>query len=610
MENFWASIRQNLTKYFSESDIKNICFDFGIEHENLEHEKKGDLARDLLAHVQRHFDTNQQFKFYNRLKTERENSQWPSWPFDIYNIMGQPEVATMPTFQSGQSARFFIGYKRHTPSNAERLLAEFLQQQLTSQGHDVFIDLSLRSGDNWLNEIDSKIKQADFFIALLSQHSVHSEMLHSELHRAYQYRQQMSGKPFILPVRMDYEEMLPYQIDVFLNPFQYINWKTEADNQKVFNEIQLAIQGKFEPKNLPPLSTHSVESEQAALPTPAFDPRILKRLRTPGGALRLSDKFYVVRKEDNKLNEAVTDWGETVTIQAPRQAGKTSMLVRALSHAENEGLKTIFLDFQGIGPEPLQKKDSFLHLIAKKVAFETGVSEQLFSELWERDLLSQEKITALFNEVVLPKQENPLVLAIDEADKLLETDYYQDVFGLIRSWHNKRARNEEWEKLNIVLVISTEPYMLIDDISQSPFNVGLRLDLHDLKEPELAWLNKTHGSPLNDQELLQAYSLLGGQPYLLRKLFYELVKEKTSFSEICQHSREDEGPFGDHLRRHLWQLKDKKELSKTLLQIIKYGHGDDDQALLRLSKVGLIRQTSNGYQPRCNLYADYYGEKL
>jgi len=85
----------------------------------------------------------------------------------------------------------------------------------------------------------------------------------------------------------------------------------------------------------------------------------------------------------------------------------------------------------------------------------------------------QDKLTYLMEDYILSKSDSPIVLAMDEADRLLQTPFHSDFFALVRAWHNSRALDDRWNKLNIVMVISTEPYLLIADPNQSPFNVGL-----------------------------------------------------------------------------------------------------------------------------------------
>ena len=53
---------------------------------------------------------------------------------------------------------------------------------------------------------------------------------------------------------------------------------------------------------------------------------------------------------------------------------------------------------------------------------------------------------------------------------------------MLRSWHN-RARHpirRSWKKLDIILSTSTEPQFFIDRPHESPFNVGVTLQLGGL----------------------------------------------------------------------------------------------------------------------------------
>ncbi|WP_318284169.1 AAA-like domain-containing protein [Brasilonema sennae] len=87
---------------------------------------------------------------------------------------------------------------------------------------------------------------------------------------------------------------------------------------------------------------------------------------------------------------------------------------------------------------------------------------------------------------------HPLVLAMDEVDRVFDTKFRNDFFGMLRSWHNNRAIYPSLDKLDLVLVTSTEPYQLIDDLNQSPFNVGQIIELEDFTPEQVAQLNARH----------------------------------------------------------------------------------------------------------------------
>jgi hypothetical protein len=159
-------------------------------------------------------------------------------------------------------------------------------------------------------------------------------------------------------------------------------------------------------------------------------------------------------------------------------------------------------------------------------------------------------------------------------------------------------------------VTSTEPYQLIDDLNQSPFNVGQVIELQDFTPQQVADLNRRHGSPLNPGEERQLIVLLGGHPYLVRRALYLVASQQLSTTELFTNATADSGPFGDHLRRHLSLLHDKTELIRSLLQIIRQNTCEDKRIFWRLRGAGLVREEGRTLLPRCQLYADYFRENL
>jgi serine/threonine-protein kinase len=72
----------------------------------------------------------------------------------------------------------------------------------------------------------------------------------------------------------------------------------------------------------------------------------------------------------------------------------------------------------------------------------------------------------------------------------------------------------------------------------------------------------------------------------------------------------DQGPFGDHLRRHHWSLRHKPELHQAFKQVIENGYCSDETARFRLLQAGLIKGSGDVYACRCDLYRLYFKDKL
>jgi hypothetical protein len=205
-------------------------------------------------------------------------------------------------------------------------------------------------------------------------------------------------------------------------------------------------------------------------------------------------------------------------------------------------------------------------------------------------------------------------LAIDEADCIIGRDYATSFFGLIRAWYNKGASDLEWEKLSTVLVISTEPYLLINDLThQSPFNIDPVLNLKDFDKDQVQELNRRYqcyGPSVQTSDLPAVMHLFNGHPYLTHKALFTIVTEKLSWAELVNIAITDDGPFGIHLRRQYRLLLDQPNLQEALRQIISANTCADDRAIYRLSRAGLIKGIANHYTLRCDLYRRYLEKKL
>ena len=422
-----------------------------------------------------------------------------------------------------------------------------------------------------------------------------------------------------MPVRLAFDGLLPYSIDAFVDPLQYVIWNDPSDNEKIATDILAAIRGRLPDRNpIRPRPSHQAislaedgrpitKSDTLHPPLPEFDPR---HLEAPGGVVKLRDKLYIERHTDTQLKNEIMKPGTTTTIRAPRQTGKSSLLVRGISFARDHGARIVNLDLQRLDSDRLATPDLFLRDLAEFIARKLRLDVNEVAKSWQSSLGPQDKLTYLMEDYFLPQTEAPIILALDEVDRLLQTPFHSDFFALLRSWHNSRALDEQWDKLDLVMVISTEPYLLIADVNQSPFNVGLKLYLEDFDDEQVRELNRRHGTPVEEHEFPQLMELLAGQPYLTRKALFLLVTEEFDWNRLVQVAALDQGPFGDHLRRQQWLLRDDPELCAALKQVIEQNRGDDEMALFRLLQAGLIKGSGDLFTCRCDLYRIYFRDKL
>jgi uncharacterized protein with PIN domain len=532
-------------------------------------------------------------------------------------------------------ARIFVSYKHRI--EPDEPLCKRLHAALERAGHDVFVDTELRIGVEWAAELERQIKASDFCVVLLSEAAVQSEMIAVEVRCAHR-AQEKTGKARLLPVRVNYDDDLPYQLNAYLEPLQYAEWRSEADDPRLVQQLLEAIRGTAPspatgespgpvlgmtqpiggPSSAPGITQPIGKpgpapgrARQLEMPAPYADPRFVATLREPGGAVSVRSEFYVERVEDDDLRRELSKpYGTTSTIRAPRQSGKTSLLFRGIAQARAQGCSVVYCDLQLVGDRDLESADAFLRYLGTMFASSLQLDSAAVDAIWQSSLGTPNKLTQLVEDLVLEKGE-PVVLALDEADRLLRTDYHDSVFGLIRAWHNMRALDPRWDNLDILMVIATEPHLLIQNVGQSPFNVGLKLRLQDFNEAQVRELNKGFRSPLARRSVPAMVGLLGGHPYLTHKALYLMVAEGKSWNELARAAPTEGGPFGDHLRRYLWMLRDEEKLREALKRLLRTGRGLDQTSYYRLLRAGLLKGASaDSCTFRCQLYKLYLKDRL
>jgi hypothetical protein len=505
-------------------------------------------------------------------------------------------------------ANIFISYKRNvTPDEA---LAKQLYAALAQAGHKAFLDQTMPVGVEWAREIEQQIDDCDFLVVLLSPASVQSEMVAKEVDYAAK-RYQRTGRSRLLPVRVSYDQALPYPLSHHLDHIQQTSWAQAEDTERLIGQLLGAV-SHFAPLPGPPPALAPRMADGITPPRSAADPRFVESLRDPSGATRLKSEFYLQREGDERLHrELGKAYGTTTTIRAPRQTGKSSLLIRGVAQAQAQGSRAALIDLQPADETYFESLDSFLRYFVTAMLAKLRLDTTEIEKAWRSALGASDKATYVLEDHILTQFDGKIILAIDEADRLLRTSFHDSFFGLLRFWHNSRAMNELWEKLDILMVISTEPHLLIKDVAQSPFNVGVRIVLSDFDQEQVADMNRRYRSPLDQSELADAMDFLNGHPYLTRKAMYTMVTEGRSWSQIKQLAGTHHGLFADHLKRYLWLLHDQPELRDALKQIIAHRHCPDEALFYRLSQAGLVKgDDSRDCSCRCRLYESYLKDKL
>jgi hypothetical protein len=538
----------------------------------------------------------------------REDTLYKSVRRFLEDRLPAPAPAPALPPAEGGARRVFISYRRRARHDAE--LAGYLHDELARAGHEVFIDKGMKVGIDWSAEITRRIDWCEFLIVLLSEDAIGSEMVQEEVRLAH-HRRKQDGTPVILPVRVGYEGELGYELGAYLRRLQYVRWDRPGDGRLVLERLLGSLGSSdvfISPERIGPALHDSDASSRSAIearPPTAADPRLLRQ-RPDQPAL--NDPGYIERDSDRIVLPLADDQGQTVVIKAPYKMGKTSLLVRYLDHCRQQSKRTVCIDFKIFSEAELDDLALVLTALAAELTRELGIDPET-----RRPVATPRELTEFVEDVVLARLAEPVTIALDEVDRLVTRPYHNSVFAMLRGWHNRRASHARrgWDRVDLVLIVATDPAMLIQDAEQSLFNVTEPIRLEPLTRAQLARLNGLFGSPLNEGELGELHELTGGQPYLARLAFYRLgPAHGMPFRGLMARAGDDDGPFGEHLRAKLAQLQRRPELAAALARLIRRNVPPDESAYHRLHAAGLAQREEGRTIPGNLLYTRFFGRVL
>ncbi|OLP17758.1 molecular chaperone Tir [Leptolyngbya sp. 'hensonii'] len=525
-------------------------------------------------------------------------------PVRVYDIPPPPPVTIT-------RRKVFISYRAKEPDLG---LAREFHHALTAAGHEVFMaGESIRPGEDWVQRIDAELQQCDYLLLLLSEKAVASEMVTEEVRRAKGLRDlSPDRKPVILPIRVSFPRTAPLNYDLrgFLNRIQQREWESSEDTPALLEEyLDLIERGALlESVEGSELTLTPVVERSDLPPLPVAEPEL------PGGQMDVASAFYVVREPiESFCYREITKNGALIRIKAPRQMGKTSLMAHILYQAKQQTYRTIPLTFQLTDEAVFTDLNQFLRRFCALVSRKLGIPLKQLDEYWDDQYFGpKDNCTEFFEQCILANLETPLVLALDEVDQVFVNHRVAKEFlTLLRAWNEQAKVSDIWAQLRLVLVHSTEVYIVMDTNS-SPFNVGLPIELPEFTPEQVADLADRHGLIWTPTQIQQLMAMIGGHPYLVRVAMYYVARGDVNFAELLQMAATEAGLYGDHLRRHLWNLEQHKDLATAMAQVVASEipvRLDAEQAF-KLHGMGLVQLHQNKVTPRYDMYRLYFRDRL
>lgn len=485
-------------------------------------------------------------------------------------------------------------------------VVELLSRGLVEEGHNVYFDRRVTAGGGntaesllvwrspdldsrrgtgvveWSSAVESRIRAADAVVVVVSPAATKSEMLQFEVETAVDERRKR-GRPNLITVKIGSTNPLGGLIGVCLNEVQSVDWSGPADDPAVLQQVKLALRN----------------SSTELGPDHHLEPA--------GGAVAPDSAYYVPRDADEEVKNAIRARESVILIRGPRKIGKTSLIGQGVKLVNELGWRQVSTDFQLISSAQLSDADRFARMLAGTMAKQLGVKYD-FNEDWQ-EMFGPNMNLSNFMRDMISSLDTPLVWFMDEADRLFYANFASSFFSLVRSWHNSRATDPRgpWGRFTIVISYATEARLFIRDMNQSPFNVGRHVSMKNFTIEEVAYLNERYGSPVRQWSDMEAlHHLVAGQPFLIRTAFDQLVSGSLSLSNLVATADQDDGPFGDHLKRLLIAVSRFPNVLQAMKSSLGVAEHADDESVERLVAAGVLRMDQGGHPVcSCDLYSRY-----
>jgi len=301
-----------------------------------------------------------------------------------------------------------------------------------------------------------------------------------------------------------------------------------------------------------------------------------------GGAVDPREAIYIEREADTRIAEYLTSNTRELLLHAPRAFGKSSVLVKAILRARDDGRATAYIDLTRFGTE--------LSLTQFVAALASEMTEQLSVSL-QPDSLAREPLTA-FLDVAKAVPINSLIV-IDEVDVLNAYTSPQVVGELLATLPKISGTSSKYIFSGLFTALGHSHF------AQSSSDLQT-IVLRHFSSLETGLFLERARIRLEDSEFVKLFSLTGGHP-LLVALSARALSQDQSVSSLVYQAHETWGPFGQHVT---WVIDLIKNIPIIRDGMCRLSMDREVPAIAQreLQRFGLTKHSGDRLQFACSFY--------
>ncbi|NEO93618.1 MAG: hypothetical protein F6K56_26805 [Moorea sp. SIO3G5] len=327
---------------------------------------------------------------------------------------------------------------------------------------------------------------------------------------------------------------------------------------------------------------------------------------------KATQEIYIERPPiEGRCYQEIVKPGALIRIKAPKRMGKTLLIQQIIAHGEKPGYAQVYLNMNEL---PFTNLDSFLQSFCVRLSDNLGLPDQL-DRYWKKRLPSKVNCKRYLEQYLLKSLDSPVVLCLDEVEQVFSHQEIAEGFlTLLRSWHEDAKSKEIWKKLRLIVVYATEVYVSLPT-EQSPFNVGLLIELLEFTEQQVTSFAQAYGLKLSGDSVRKLMAMVGGHPYLLSQAFDYLKNHEAAdntLDTLLANAPTEAGIYGSHLRQLLTSIQDHPELLDAVKLLVSTTKPVRLDATItrKLESMGLLQRYGNDCSLISNLYRLYFSDRI
>jgi DNA-binding CsgD family transcriptional regulator len=345
-------------------------------------------------------------------------------------------------------------------------------------------------------------------------------------------------------------------------------------------------------------------------------------LEEPSGLVPLDSYLYISRYDSQNNNiekdcyREILKPGALIRIKSSRYMGKTSLIFRILNKVqEQEEIRVVKVNLAEAERELFESLERFLRWFCFIVGRRLKLDNQL-DNYWDTSSGGYiDNCINYFEQYLLPEINCPIILVLDEVDRVFPYKEVTRTFcSLLRLMHESaktQTDNPIFRNLRLIIAHSTDVYVQLKT-TESPFNVGIPIELSDFTPEQIKTLAIRHGLGTDYSQVNDLMAMVGGHPYLVSLALYHLAERHMGFEQLLREAPTRAGIYSAHLRFLESKLRCNPILRDAYINVVTATDWIELETMENrlLESLGLVEKYDNLVRSRCELYRLYFSHVL